>query len=55
MDFRIQADNPNGLNFDEIHHTAEKTQQIVKRIAFLGGVNITVNGTPIPMELVAAL
>jgi len=55
MDFHITATNPNGLAFDELHHTAEKAQQIVKRIAFLGGIDIAVNGTPIPMELIAAL
>ena len=55
MDFHIQADNPRGLAYDELHHTADKAQQIVKRIAFQGGTNITVNGYAVPMELIAAM
>ena len=54
-DFLIHADNPNGLAFDELHHDPIVAQQVVKRIAFLGGENITVNGYAVPMELIAAL
>ena len=55
MDFHITATNPHGLNYDEIHHSAEKAQQIVKRIAFRDGTDIRVNGHLVPMELIAAL
>ena len=55
MDFHIKADNPKGLDYDLLFHSADKAQQTVKRIAFLGGVNITVNGYPVPMELIAAM
>ena len=53
--FHITAHNPHGLDYDELHSTAEKAQQIVKRIAFRDGTDIRVNGTLVPLELIAAL
>jgi hypothetical protein len=54
-EFLIRADNPKGLDYEYLHDTVEAAKSTVKRIAFQGGVNITLNGQPIPMELIAAL
>lgn len=42
--YRIQADNPKGLNYDLSFDTAEQAARQIKHIEARGAKNITVNG-----------
>ena len=54
-EFIVRADNPKGLDYEYLHGTIEAAKNTIKRIAFLGGTNITLNGQVVPMELIAVM
>lgn len=53
--YRIQAQNPAGLNYDVQADTLEDVKDWIQLILRRGGSAVTVNGKPVPKELLASL
>lgn len=53
--YRVQAQNPKGLNYDVQANTVEDVKGWIRLILARGGSDVTVNGKPVPEELLASL
>lgn len=48
--FHIEADNPHGLNYDEVYADRTLASNAVRTILARGGVNVRVNGHVLEQE-----